>query len=107
MFSFTVSSSTVSLAPNGTVRVTITQTSSDPQAVLYGVTSKYNGGWDAPSYLDQFGKVTYAFKPTPARITGNGSLTLNIAASSSVEAQSIVAMLFELRIRRSTKAVAG
>jgi hypothetical protein len=84
-FSFSVSSNAVSVAPGGSVSVTITQTSSDPQAVQYGVSSQYTGGWDRMP-LDQFGNVTYATSPSPFRLTGNGTLTLTLSASSSAKA---------------------
>jgi hypothetical protein len=96
-FEFSLSSNAVTLNPDGTVSVTITQTSSDPQAVQYGVNSRFNGGWDAPAFLDQFGNVTYAFSPTPARITGNGTLTLTFSASSAVASQTLVVTVFALQ----------
>lgn len=89
-FNFSLSANSVTLNPSGTVSVMITQTSSAPQAVSYNVNSIYAGGYDAPSYLDQYGNVSYAFSPTPARITGNGSLTLTFAATGSVIAQTLV-----------------
>lgn len=93
-FNFSLSASSVTLNPNGTVSVTITQTSTAPQTVQYNVNSKYAGGYDAPSYLDQYGKITYAFNPTPARLTGNGTLTLTFNASSSVAAQTLVVTVY-------------
>jgi hypothetical protein len=96
-FNFSLSAGSVTLNPNGTVSVTITQTSTAPQAVKYGVNSKYAGGWDAPSHLDQYGDVTSAFSPTPASITGNGTLTLTFSASNSVLVQTLVVTVYALQ----------
>src|ERR1700733_8587894 len=97
MFSFTLSSSTATLAHNGTVSVTITQTSSDPQAVTYGVSTKFAGGWDTHTFIDEHGNVSSAFSPTPATITGNGSLTLTFAATSSVAAHTLIVTVYGLQ----------
>ena len=93
-FNFAVSSNAVTLNPNGTVSVTITQTSSDPQAARYGVSTEYAGGWDSSTFIDQYQQVTCAFSPTPARITGNGTLTLTFAATNVVIPQTLVVTVY-------------
>jgi hypothetical protein len=96
-FSFTVSSHSVTLNPNGTVSITITQTSTAPQTVRYGISTKFAGGWDASTYIDQYQQVTYAFGPTPASLTGNGTLTLTFAASSVVIPQTLVVTVYGIQ----------
>ena len=89
-FNFTISSNAVTLNPNGTVSVTITQTSTAPQAVQYGISTLFAGGWDSSTYIDQYEQVTAAFSPTPARLTANGTLTLTFAATILVIPQTLV-----------------
>jgi hypothetical protein len=96
-FSFTLSSSTVTLAPNSSVSVTITQTSSAPHPVGYGLSTKFCGGWNAPSFIDEHGNISVACSSGPAKITGNGSLTLTFSAKSSVIAQTLVVTIYGLQ----------
>jgi hypothetical protein len=96
-FEFSVSSNTLSLPPGESGSITITQTSSDPQAVKYGVNSEFAGGWDAPSYLDQVGDITYAFSPFVSVITGNGSLTLKFAAAEDTTPQTLMVTVYALQ----------
>jgi hypothetical protein len=95
-FEFSVSSNTLSLSPAESGRITITQTSSDPQSVQYGVSSLYAGGWDRMP-LDQFGNITYRTSPSPARLTGNGTLTLTFSASSSAQAGTLIVQVYGLQ----------
>jgi hypothetical protein len=97
MFSFTVSSNSISVAPGGSVSITLTQTaSSGSPAVQYGVSSKFAGGFDKMP-LDQFGTITYQTSPSPAFIQGNGSITLTFIASSSAQAQTLIVQVYGLQ----------
>jgi hypothetical protein len=96
-FDFTVSNSSVSIAPGETAQITITQTSSDSQSVQYGVSSLYAGGWDAFTFLDQGQSISAVFDPSPAVIEEDGSLTLTFTASSDAQAQTLVIQVYGLQ----------
>jgi hypothetical protein len=96
-FQFSLNASSTTLSPGGSVSVSINQTSSAPQPVGYGLSTKFCGGWNAPSFIDEHGNISVACSSGPAKITGNGSLTLTFAAKSSVIAQTLVVSIYGLQ----------